>query len=631
MAPLPSIALSLGVLVPLSAARAESIAFPPDAGVINVREAPYLAKGDGLTDDTAAIQRALTDHPNQGAIIYLPNGTYLISETLHWPHGDREGAEEKNTTLQGQSEADTIVRLRDWCRGYSDPSRPKPMLWTGKRPAQRFGNALRNLTLDTGTGNPGAIGARFMANNHGGVRHVTIRCGASGGPIGLDLGYTDEQGPCLLQWVTVVGFDVGISAAHTVDSITLEHIILRDQRRCGLRNDGQCLSVRDLQTFGTVPGVINGGVMTLIEAELSGYGAAAQEAAIRNSAALYARQVKTHSFGLSIENTNGGTPNATAATVEEFTSHPVLSLFPSPPRALGLEIMETPLVGWDDPDQWVSPTQFGARPDDEGDDTAAIQAAIDSGKATVYLPRGTYRVSDTIIVRSNVHRLIGCEATVEAVAPLLDSDSKAMFRLEEGPSSVVRFERLRTGYGGTYVAFEHASRRTLALSSVALNGGQAYRNVALEHNSVFLEDVCGEQWAFSGDQEVWARQLDVENEGTKITNGGATLWVLGLKTERGGTLIETRNGGRTEVLGGLCYTTYGGKLAPMFVNSESSLSATIGEVCYGAEPFEQLVVETRGGEQRVLSRGQAPAWIGGSLLPLYAGYQAATATAPPAP
>ena len=40
-------------------------------------------------------------------------------------------------------------------------------------------------------------------------------------------------------------------------------------------------------------------------------------------------------------------------------------------------------------------------------------------------------------------------------------------------------------------------------------------------------------------QRVWARQLNIENEGTHLTNDGGDVWVLGYKTERGGTLVHT--------------------------------------------------------------------------------------------
>jgi len=42
---------------------------------VNVQDAPFYAKGDGVTDDTAAIQAALDASSN----VYFPEGVYLIS------------------------------------------------------------------------------------------------------------------------------------------------------------------------------------------------------------------------------------------------------------------------------------------------------------------------------------------------------------------------------------------------------------------------------------------------------------------------------------------------------------------------------------------------------------------------
>ena len=190
---------------------AENIVFPVNAGIIDVTAAPYNARGDGKTDDTRAIQQALRDYADQGVIIYLPNGTYLISKTLRW------GTNQKLTTLQGQSRAGTILRLQDACPGFTDPGQPAAMVWTGDMPAQRFRNQIRNCTWDTGRGNPGAIGVRFNASNCGCLRDVAVRSGDGTGIIGLDLSYTDDYGPFLVKNVSVAGFDTGIATKHGVN------------------------------------------------------------------------------------------------------------------------------------------------------------------------------------------------------------------------------------------------------------------------------------------------------------------------------------------------------------------------------------------------------------------------------
>jgi len=81
------------------------VAYPKDSGVVNLREAPYFAKGDGVTDDTKAIQKALDEHPNSGAILYLPHGIYLISDTLRWPDAPKGkgGWEFKNVRLRDRA------------------------------------------------------------------------------------------------------------------------------------------------------------------------------------------------------------------------------------------------------------------------------------------------------------------------------------------------------------------------------------------------------------------------------------------------------------------------------------------------------------------------------------------------
>jgi hypothetical protein len=58
----------------------------PLPGMINVKAAPYGATGNGIFDDTAAIQAALDANCGQPKNLYFPAGTYRISNTLYLSH-----------------------------------------------------------------------------------------------------------------------------------------------------------------------------------------------------------------------------------------------------------------------------------------------------------------------------------------------------------------------------------------------------------------------------------------------------------------------------------------------------------------------------------------------------------------
>jgi hypothetical protein len=592
-------------LLAAAAARAEGPPYPDVATVIDVTRPPYGAKGDGRTDDTDALQRAFDENVGRHGAITLPAGTYLVSRTLTWPkrRGDRENW--GYTTLRGQGASRTTIRLKDGT--FPDPAKPGAILWCGGfGSADWFHNYVEGLTFDVGVGNPGGVGLQFYANNSGAVRDCRFVAAPGSGATGLDLAHRDMNGPLLVRDCEVVGFAAGIRTGHAVNSQTFEHVALRDQREVGFENQGQPVSVRRLAYTGTAVAIKTYGTFCLIDSTLAGQGAAGALPAVinYNGGRVFLRDVTTSGFGRALADVKG-TPDSGAAfrvrgpdrpgslgpVVTEYGSEAATSPFPSKAGSLRLPVKEPPEVPADDPKTWANVDAFGADPTAERDSTSAFQRAIDSGATTVFVPGEHYRIDGTATIRGKVRRVVGVGGMLN-----YGKDEGPTLRVADGDAPAVLVEHLSHVGGG----MELDTNRTVVLRSTSdtnLTG-----TPRAEGAELFLEDVVTHGLALKR-HRIWARQLNVENEGTHITNDGGTLWVLGYKTERGGTLIATRGGGRTEVLGGLGYTTTAGRLAPMFVNEDSDVFAFFAEVCFNGDPFATLVRETRRGETREVKRG----------------------------
>ena len=576
--------------------------FPTSNFVLDVTKPPYGAKGDGKTDDTAAIQKAIRDAMGLHKVVYLPNGTYLISDALEWTNKNSKGGNAYGFNwVQGQDTAKTVIRLKDGT--FTDSSKPKAIMWCGGfGSADWFHNFVQGVTFDVGKSNAGAIGLQFYSNNTGAVRDCAIVSQDGRGVIGLDLGHRDMNGPLLVQRVSVKGFCRGVVTARAVNSQTFEHLALAGQTEFGFDNHGQAISIRGMTSDNVVPAVRSYGTLSLIEANLTGRAGANKLPAIVNynggrmnlrdiTTTGYARalaDVATPDYAAALRITGADKAGSEGPKVAEYFSHPATSPFGAPANSLRLPVRETPDVPWDDPKTWAVVDKFGADPTGKKDSSVAIQKAIDSGATTVFFP-GFYAVGKSIKVRGKVRRLLGTGAWIDYTAK-----SKPNFVIADGDAKVVVVEYFAPIGGG----LEISTDRTVVMRSV-----QCPRITHKGKGLLFLEDVTTNDLRFEKDQQVWARQLNVENEGTHVTNDGGKLWVLGYKTERGGTLLLTKGGGRSELFGTFSYTTTAGKLAPMFITADASVFAFFSEVCYNGDPFALLIRETRKGVTKEVKRG----------------------------
>jgi hypothetical protein len=559
------------------------------AGFVSVKD--FGAKGDGVTDDTTALQAVFGRHKEDpgGAIrhIYLPKGTYLVSDTVLW--GD------KKKDVRGEDMRETVIKLKDNCPGFDAPLAPKKVLSTEYGfGGQNFNQRICDLTVDVGKGNPGAIGIGFHTNNMGGLTNVAVRSSDPGklGHTGIRM-QKEWPGPGLIRQVEVDGFDVGIDIKHDQYSMTFEQITLKNQRFFGMLNDGNTVAIRALNSTNSVPAIFNQestALMCLLNATLRG-GRSGTSAIINASdGMLMSRNVTTEGYGIGIDN---GNVTIQGGNINDFLSHPRLSCFPIVGAPIRLPIKTAPSIPMGDPRTWVSIEDVSGAIDD-GD---AIQKAIDEGADTIYLPPGAYNSARTIYVRNKVRRIIGFGATLKFWTP-----GQPGFVIENGSAAApmapfaIDLERALDSQETFWV--EHASRRPL------VQRWGTYTNT-VTGGEVFIEDTSTVHLVFNK-QKAWLRQCNPESYDFNplIENNGGDLWILGLKSEKDRTIIRTTNGGRTEVFGALLYKNNErlGQV-PAFIIEDSQAN-----LCYRNKglDYSTQVMEKREGAVEALLVGEIP-------------------------
>ena len=606
--PIFLIILSFGLL----AQEGVSYQYPDDAGLIDVTKSPYFADNMGIEDATDAINMALMSKPSQNRIIYLPAGTYLVSNTLSWPLGNSEGGREKRTILHGEGMDVTIIKLIDSAVGFQNPESKKPVIFTGTAPAQRFRNSIRNLTVNTGSNNSGVSAIKFNCSNQGAMDNVKIISEDGNGVVGLDLEFTNEIGPGFISNIIVEGFDIGIHHGRSINSMTFENITLKNQNVTGFLNESNVSNIRNIRSENQVVAIMSNkpqACMAILDAHLNGGG---NMSAIINNGTLYCRNINTEGYSLAIENNAGNKVNFPDGHIKEFSSDGVLKGFnDSPLTMLKLPVKDIPIPAWASLEEWVSPLDFGALGDGEQDDTEAIQKAIDSGSSTVYLPGGyKFKISDTLKIRGNVTRFIGCEGRIEGTAVIAFVDAA---------SPEVIFERVDGSY--TELSFLHATSRTVVISNIL-----DIPVTSIGSGDLFINDLVSSPHRYlNKDQSIWARQLDIETQGEiNVTIDGAKFWMLGFKSESGNIKFNAINGAKMEIIGVHNYAGGELKTNPYFQSINSSISiAAYRETHFENSPYDIYVREIRNLDTADLFRRDifGPVLGKGKAMGLYAGYQ----------
>jgi hypothetical protein len=418
--------------LPMAAAAASPSTFaiaPAEPSAITVK-----AVGDGRADDGAAIQAAIdaaaASKSGEG-IVFLPAGRYRISRTLNvWPGVRLFGIGKTRPVIvlgpntPGFSEGvGTMVIFSGFRPGRALPGgRPfrVPVPPQGSVPSSdkiadansgTFYSAMSNVDFEIGDGNPAATAIRFHTAQHAYLSHMDFHLGSGlaglyqvgneaedlhfhGGRYGI---LTEKTSPAWQFTLIDSTFDGQRDAAireHEA-GLTLVNIAIRNAP-VGIDIDegyGDWLWGKDVRFENVAKAAV------VISNENNAFTQIGFDNALARNVPVFARFRETGktmsgsgpTYRVSAFNYGMVVPGLgqTGHYATNMQSAPLRSLPKPRPRAVRL----LPSVA-----QWYSVREAGAKGDNQADDTAAIQRAIDTHRV-VYFPVGHYVVTDTLKLR----------------------------------------------------------------------------------------------------------------------------------------------------------------------------------------------------------------------------------------
>jgi len=551
------------------------IVYPPAAFVekggvvIDITKPPYNAKGDGRTDDTQAFIDAFEQVQDRnekklpGVFIYVPKGTYLVSDTL--ARKTRYNLpSDLNYRLIGEDRTTTTIKLKDNLPAFAagagkavvscNPSNKGNggMMW---------GHQLRNLTIDTGKGNPGACGVIWRGANATAIDNVTIRSGDGSGDIGLDFREWCVQGH--FCDITVEGFDHGIrSQSGEETNPTIEYVTLKGQKKSGVFVDKSNPCFRKIESLNSVPAFEIGGAgsqTVILDSRLASGAAPALVFKDSAKAQLFLRNIKVATTGPAL--TVDGKPTL-KGDVGEWLSGKAFTFDPkTAAKTLNLPIAEAVIVPWEsDPAKWASPDEY------PGSDFEKVQAALNSGKPAVCFPRklemkpndpqpkipASVRQIDFLNLP---HRFPnGLSVAEPSATPLWieNPDDRPVIGI-----NAKRDLNARMGTMGCRILTNE--KVTAHFQGISRFSGSHAPRFCPPNATIYARSINEENWSDKAEPNF-------------LVNGGS-MWVMGFKTEAQNTAFHAINGASLEVLGG--YVNFAGKTErqnPDLINEDSSVS-----------------------------------------------------------
>ncbi|MDR1558003.1 MAG: SMP-30/gluconolactonase/LRE family protein [Tannerellaceae bacterium] len=447
----------------------------------------YNIKADGKTDVSDVLQAAVNQVKTEKTfgILFIPEGKYLISKTIHVPSAIR---------LIGYGKNRPEIILGRNTPGYQEGQ--NYMIWfTGAiaRPdrqpqdagAGTFYSALSNINFRIEQGNPAAVAIRSHFAQHSFISHSVIRIGDGkagiydvgnevenlmfyGGEYGITSGRTSPGWPMMMvdtyfegqRKAAVLTREVGFAivrmhvkntpVAFEMQQGSVDRLHLEDSYFENISRAGIVVSVED-NMFSQL-NVLNlccRNVPTFVHYLQSGRKEEVKERQYH---------VRDYTYGLIMSDLT------TPSHYETLRDIVPLARFEVP---VSNDIPALPAM-----DTWVSVRDFGAKGDGETDDTEAFRKAIAQHKH-IYVPQGWYRITETLKLRPGT-KLIGLHPFA------------TQFILKESEATF-------SGFGSPQPVVESSEGGDDILNGIGINtGGYNYRAVGLKWmagEASYLNDV----------------------------------------------------------------------------------------------------------------------------------------------
>ncbi len=619
--------------------------------IIDVTKAPYFADNTGKVDCTAALRQVFDDLLERevkgvketvqklytlgendvyigfesriekklvrvifpefvpdARIIYFPKGTYLVSDTVTYTKDNvknifdsKPGYEmTRGIHLMGEDKNETIIKLADNCKGFEKGA---------KKPVISYANAeccleketsnvsqlntLIDLTIDCGSGNEGAVGFRFIANNSGRIENVIIR--AKDADTGIQLASGSEG---VFRKISISGFKVGFYSF-----------------RCSL------CAVEDIEftDISGVPVSIGADAMVLNE--------------------IYAKNTPKYEFLVS----QGAYAIFDTAINADINTNHVYNIAPDGEifenkKATGktVDISKTRIPNCDaNADSYAVVEDYGAVADGEFDCTDAIQKAFNSGKEVIYFTGGHYFVNGNITIPKTVKVIDFMFCDFFAGNRLISGEVNALFTVNEDSNKPLCMKQMYTfeQFYGRFRLICHNAKRDLVLKDLHTQTAAMYFNT-VEGSRVYLDNCACTVGTYSNNciiarngyepeychmipyefhgQKVVAWNLNPERADVEVLNDNSDFVCYGFKVEGPGTSIKTLNG----VITNLFSYSFGiGDITaknPLFENKDSSVLLINGKIfgVWDTLDYNLILESNHSGEIKRIYKKDLPVVIG---------------------